>query len=52
MKNRATTQAFIAKHPGFFWWVQDIKKVDDSAILEATLTYGHMEDRKELFEIM
>jgi hypothetical protein len=52
MNTMKTPQTFIQQHPGFCWWVTDIQNLDDSAILEATLTYGHMEDRRELLEIM
>jgi hypothetical protein len=51
MKKIETPQSFIKKHPGFLWWVSDLDALDDSAIIEATLTYGKMEDKKELINI-
>jgi hypothetical protein len=52
--NRVMTklQEFISDRPGFLWWVQDVSKIDDSAIVEATLTYGNMEEKKELLALM
>ncbi len=52
MKKIETPQSFIKKHPGFLWWVSDLDGLDDSAIVEATLTYGKMEEKKELIAIL
>ena len=49
---KKSPQKFITEHPGFLWWVKDLESVDDSGIVEATLTYGTMEDKKELLTIM
>lgn len=43
---------FRNKHKYFFWWIKDVSKIDSSAMLEATLTYGNMEERKELLSIL
>ena len=45
-------QEFAQKNKHFLWWVPEIKDVDESGIVEATLTYGNMEDKKELLSIM
>ena len=45
-------QEFITRHKTFLWWVKDVSVLHDDTILEATLTHGTMEDKKELLAIM
>lgn len=43
---------FKKRHKHFFWWIKDVSKIDEASMIEATLTYGNMEERKELMNIL
>ncbi|MDD2916278.1 MAG: hypothetical protein PHH70_00330 [Candidatus Gracilibacteria bacterium] len=45
-------QQFALEHKMFWWWVSDVTKLDEESIVEGTLTYGDMEDKKTLMNLM
>jgi hypothetical protein len=49
---KTTYEQFAANHKHFLWWVKDIHTVDISGMVEATLTWGTIEDKKTLLHIL
>ncbi|MEK9183355.1 MAG: hypothetical protein AAB849_02500 [Patescibacteria group bacterium] len=47
-----TLHDFIKKRKYLIWWVKDYEKLDDAAIVEATLNYGDWDDVKDLIKIL
>lgn len=54
MENNIELIAFIQKHKYFWWWVSEksLQKLNLSAIVEGTLSFGNVADIKELFELV
>jgi hypothetical protein len=45
-------QRFALEHKMFWWWVNDVTKLSEEAIVEGTLTYGNMNDKKKLLNLI
>lgn len=45
-------QKFALEHRMFWWWVPDVTKLSEDAIVEGTLAYGNMEDKKKLMNML
>lgn len=52
MSELTELQRFALEHKMFWWWVSDVTKLDEEAIVEGTLTYGNMENKKTLMNLM
>jgi hypothetical protein len=52
MRDRKEAIKFIKARPYLIWWVKALEKVNDEAIVEATLNYGDWDDVQELFRIL
>lgn len=52
MKDRKKQIEFIKKRPYLIWWVKNYERLNDEAIVEATLNYGDWDDVQTLFKIL
>jgi hypothetical protein len=43
---------FIEKRPYLIWWVKNYERLNNEAVVEATLNYGDWEDVQLLFKIL
>lgn len=43
---------FLKNNSGLWWWVKDVKKLSDEALLEGVLNYGEWSDVLEIFKIL
>lgn len=43
---------FIEERPNLWWWVRDRENLSVESIVEGVLSYGDIEDVRELFELM
>ena len=49
---KKTLQEFAQKHHMYWWWVSDVTKLSESALIEGTLNFGDFEDKKEIIELI
>lgn len=47
-----TIHEFIKKRPYLIWYVRDLDKVSERAIVEAVLNYGDFDDVKKMIDIL
>lgn len=47
-----TTQNFIRKRPHLIWYVKDVQKLSDEAVVEAVLNHGDFDDFNGLMSIL
>jgi len=47
-----TLRDFIAARPHLIWYSKDYDRMDEDAIVEATLNYGNWKDVQELIRIL
>lgn len=47
-----TIHEFIKKRPYLIWYVKDLDKVSERAIVEAVLNYGDFDDVKKMIDIL
>jgi hypothetical protein len=52
MEDRKKIIDFIKKRPYLIWWVKNYERLNDEAIVEATLNYGDWDDVQLLFKIL
>lgn len=52
LKNNKKITDFIKKRPYLIWWVKNYERLNDEAIVEATLNYGDWDDVQLLFKIL
>jgi hypothetical protein len=45
-------QRFALEHKMFWWWVSDVTKLNEEAIVEGTVMYGDFPDKKKLLSIL
>lgn len=45
-------QKFALEHKMFWWWVPDVTKLSEEAIVEGTIMYGDFPDKKKLLSIL
>ena len=48
----AELQDFAEAHKTFWWWVKDVRALDEESIVQGTLNYGDWDDVQELIRIM
>lgn len=47
-----TLQSFASEHHMYWWWVPDVTKLSEDAIVEGTINCGDFADKKELLAIL
>lgn len=52
MSELTELQRFALEHKMFWWWVSDVTKLDEEAIVEGTLSFGDWKDCKKLETIL
>lgn len=52
MEDRKKIINFIKKRPYLIWWVKNYERLNDEAIVEATLNFGSWEDVQKLLKIL
>lgn len=45
-------QSFARGHRMYWWWVPDVTKLSEDAIVEGTMNYGDFADKKKLLSIL
>ncbi len=49
---KMTIQEFIKKRKYLVWYVKDLEKLNNEAIVEAVLNYGDWNDVQKMFDIL
>ncbi|NCT54901.1 hypothetical protein GW758_03025 [Candidatus Falkowbacteria bacterium] len=52
IKKNEAREKFLKDKAFLWWWVKDVKKISDAAMLEGTLNYGDWDDVKSVFKIL